>query len=243
MARVGVLIIDREPSFRAQVKDVLHKWPGFEVVGEKDSSDGAIELIQHSGAEVLLLDLTLPKAADLELARPESHGSNLKWMVATLESLDEGNLLLAIGAGAHACITRASAPGFIRGILHQVVNGEYPIQNEVLRKPNVVRQVLKQLNFYYHNSHEGEQPSQPCPITQREVGVLQLVAVGMANKQIATELDITERTVKNHLYSILRKLGTRDRTHAVYRAVMQRWIQPQDSAFHLDLPSPPHPSL
>ena len=229
MGRIGVAIIDREPSFRSRVREVLHKWPGFEVVAEWDSSDIALEQLRDRPAQVLLIDLTLPTAADLELLRPDGRGPDLQWVIAVFDSVDEGHLLLAIGAGADACLAKASAPGFIRGILRRVVDGEYPIQSEILRNPNVVSHVLKQLSRYYRNGQERERQAELCPVTKREAEILELAAVGLANKEIATRLEITERTVKNHLYSILRKMEARDRTHAVYKALTGGWIQPQDS--------------
>ena len=228
MARTGVVIIDRDPSFRANVREVLHRWPGFEVVAELETSNRARDLIRDTAAEVLLLDLTLPTPADLNLVQSEHCGQTLKWVVASFESITEANLLLAIGAGAHACVAKTSAPAFIRGILTRVIGGEYPIQHDILRNPNIVPQVLKQLSRLYSNGNQPSPENLPRPITSREVRVLELAAVGMANKQIATHLLITERTVKNHLYTILRKLGAKDRTHAVYTALKSQWIQPDD---------------
>ena len=240
MGRIGVAIIDREPIFRSRVREVLHKWPGFEVVAEWDSSEIALERLRGVPAQVLLIDLTLPTAVDLELLRPDGRGHDLQWVIAVFDSVDEGHLLMAIGAGADACLAKASAPGFIRGILRRVVDGEYPIQSEILRNPNVVGQVLKQLSRYYRdgNERERERQAELCPVTQREANILELVAVGLANKEIATRLEITERTVKNHLYSILRKMEARDRTHAVYKALSGGWIQPRDSMSPPDSPVP-----
>jgi DNA-binding NarL/FixJ family response regulator len=104
-------------------------------------------------------------------------------------------------------------------------NGEYPI-NESLTRPTVAKHVLKQ--FQDIASIGKVMEAVAAPLTQRETQILNYIAQGNSNKQIAYILNISEQTIKNHVSSILRKLNANDRAHAVALAMRNGWILPEE---------------
>ena len=139
----------------------------------------------------------------------------------------EDALFDAIKAGAAAFILKDVGPDDLVTIIRRVVTGEYLINDKVFAKPAVASRVLKE----FRELAVYGQEAQPifAPLSPREVEILDNIAQGMTNKQVAYALSISEQTVKNHMSSILRKLAVNDRTQAVVYAMRQGWIKmPED---------------
>ena len=140
---------------------------------------------------------------------------------------DEDALFDAIKAGAAAFILKDVGPDDLVTIIRRVVAGEYLINDKVFSKPAVASRVLKE----FRELAVYGQDAAPifAPLSPREVEILDNIAQGMTNKQVAYALSISEQTVKNHMSSILRKLSVNDRTQAVVYAMRQGWIRmPED---------------
>jgi DNA-binding NarL/FixJ family response regulator len=140
---------------------------------------------------------------------------------------DEDALFDAIKAGAAAFILKDVAPDDLVTIIRRVANGEYLINDKVFAKPAVASRVLKEFRELAIYGQEAAPIF--APLSPREVEILDNIAQGMTNKQVAYALSISEQTVKNHMSSILRKLSVNDRTQAVVYAMRQGWIRmPED---------------
>ena len=129
--------------------------------------------------------------------------------------------------GAAAFILKDVGPDDLVTIIRRVVSGEYLINDKVFSKPAVASRVLKE----FRELAVYGQDAAPifAPLSPREVEILDNIAQGMTNKQVAYALSISEQTVKNHMSSILRKLSVNDRTQAVVYAMRQGWIRmPED---------------
>jgi DNA-binding NarL/FixJ family response regulator len=140
---------------------------------------------------------------------------------------DEESLFDAIKAGAAAFILKEIDPTDLVAIIRRVSSGEYLINDKVFSRPAVASRVLKEFRELAIYGQEA----QPifAPLSPREVEILDNIAQGMTNKQVAYALSISEQTVKNHMSSILRKLSVNDRTQAVVYAMKQGWIRiPED---------------
>jgi len=140
---------------------------------------------------------------------------------------DEDSLFDAIKAGAAAFILKEVDPADLVAIIRRVSSGEYLINDKVFSRPAVASRVLKEFRELAIYGQEA----QPifAPLSPREVEILDNIAQGMTNKQVAYALSISEQTVKNHMSSILRKLSVNDRTQAVVYAMKQGWIRlPED---------------
>ena len=140
---------------------------------------------------------------------------------------DEDALFDAIKAGAAAFILKDIAPEDLVMIIRRVVAGEYLINDKVFARPAVASRVLKEFRELAVYGQEAAPIF--APLSPREVEILDNIAQGMTNKQVAYALSISEQTVKNHMSSILRKLSVNDRTQAVVYAMRQGWIRmPED---------------
>ena len=142
-------------------------------------------------------------------------------------SEDEDALFDAIKAGAAAFILKDVGPDDLVTIIRRVSSGEYLINDKVFAKPAVASRVLKEFRELAVYGQEAAPIF--APLSPREVEILDNIAQGMTNKQVAYALSISEQTVKNHMSSILRKLSVNDRTQAVVYAMRQGWIRmPED---------------
>ena len=140
---------------------------------------------------------------------------------------DEDALFDAIKAGAAAFILKDVGPDDLVTIIRRVALGEFLINDKVFAKPAVASRVLKEFRELAVYGQEAAPIF--APLSPREVEILDNIAQGMTNKQVAYALSISEQTVKNHMSSILRKLSVNDRTQAVVYAMRQGWIRmPED---------------
>ena len=140
---------------------------------------------------------------------------------------DEESLFASIKAGAAAFVIKDISPEDLILVIRRVSQGEFLINDKVFSKPAVASRVLKE----FRELAVYGQEAQPifAPLSPREVEILDNIAQGMTNKQVAYALSISEQTVKNHMSSILRKLSVNDRTQAVVYAMRQGWIRmPED---------------
>ncbi|HET7640348.1 MAG TPA: response regulator transcription factor, partial [Ktedonobacteraceae bacterium] len=142
---------------------------------------------------------------------------------------DEERLFQAIKVGASAYYTRNITPEELKEAVRRVSHGEYLINDDVLSKPQLASRVLK--SFRELSVEEEEPPGKDTysPLSSREVEILDYIARGNSNKEIAKSLKISDQTVKNHITSILKKLSVNDRTAAVVHALRHGWIKMHDS--------------
>jgi DNA-binding NarL/FixJ family response regulator len=136
---------------------------------------------------------------------------------------DDEQLFNSIRAGANAYGTKDIDPEDLIVLIRRVARGEYLINENVLSRPFVASKVLDQFRELAQMDEVSN--SVFSPLTPREVEILDCVAHGNSNKEIARLLSISDQTVKNHITSILRKLAVNDRTQAVIYALRHGWIK------------------
>lgn len=225
--KTRLMIVDDHALFRVGVRNILEREPDFEVVAEADGSRSAVDLALDLSPDVILMDLSLPAPGGIETTtRIKRELASCAIIVLAVDE-DEESLFDAIKAGAAAYILKDVGPDDLIMIIRRVRNGEYLINDRVFAKPAVASRVLKE----FRDLAVYGQPETPifAPLSPREVEILDNIAKGMTNKQVAYALSISEQTVKNHMSSILRKLSVNDRTQAVVYAMRQGWIRmPED---------------
>jgi DNA-binding NarL/FixJ family response regulator len=225
--KTRLMIVDDHALFRVGVRNILEREPDFEVVAEADGSRSAVDLALDLSPDVILMDLSLPAPGGIETTtRIKRELASCAIIVLAVDE-DEESLFDAIKAGAAAYILKDVGPDDLIMIIRRVRNGEYLINDRVFAKPAVASRVLKE----FRDLAVYGQPETPifAPLSPREVEILDNIAQGMTNKQVAYALSISEQTVKNHMSSILRKLSVNDRTQAVVYAMRQGWIKmPED---------------
>jgi DNA-binding NarL/FixJ family response regulator len=225
--RVRILIVDDHVLFRVGIAQILSKEADLEVVGEAEDARSAMDAALDTSPNIILMDLSLPSPGGIETTQRIKRELPSVSIIVLAVQEDEDALFDAIKAGAAAFILKDVSPDDLVQIIRRVGNGEYLINDKVFSQPAVASRVLKE----FRELAVYGQEAQPifAPLSPREVEILDNIAQGMTNKQVAYTLSISEQTVKNHMSSILRKLSVNDRTQAVVYAMRQGWIKmPED---------------
>jgi len=221
MDKIKVMIIDEQALFRAGVHQALSRQPDLEVF-ECDSTQNALELIEANLPDVALLGSDLASLSGIELGRKiAQYYPNTKVIVLSPDPNDE-ELFEVIKTAAVACVSKKASADELTNTIRRAHSGEYPINESLMTRPKVAKQVLNQFRGFTRTM-EGI----AAPLTKRETQILTYVAEGNSNKEIARILSISEQTIKNHVSAILRKLNANDRAHAVTLALHSGWISPE----------------
>ncbi len=225
--RTRIVIVDGHTLFRRGVRNILELEGDLEVVGESGTGREALAIVQELTPDVVLMDLGIPAPNGIETTQRLKRELPHTGVIVMASNDDEDQLFEAIKAGAAAYVLKDIDPTDLIAIIRRVRAGEYLINDKVFSKPAVASRVLKEFRELAVYGSEA----QPifAPLSPREVEILDNIAQGMTNKQVAYALSISEQTVKNHMSSILRKLSVNDRTQAVVYAMRQGWIKiPED---------------
>lgn len=210
MSRIRIALADDQALVREGLKALL-AGPNLEVAVEADNGESLLRQLETERVDVVLSDIRMPGIDGIEaLALLRRRGDTTP--VILLTTFDDSALLLrAVQAGAQGFLLKDASPEDLRETLVRVAAGESLLQ------PVATGAVRAAYAF-----HDTAPPT--AALTERELSVLRLVAGGYSNKEIARTLFLAEGTVKNYVSDILDKLGTRDRTRAVLKAITLRLI-------------------
>jgi len=196
---IRLFVIDDHPVVREGLVAALEDDPGFQVVGAAGSFEEGLPLIDTNRPEVILLDLELPGTGGLQaIPRLVEAYPGSRILIFTAYDTDE-RVLGAIRSGARGYLLKGAPIQEIARAIRAVHAGESYLQ------PRIASKVLAELDPHKRTT----------ALSYRQREVLQLVAEGQTNRQIALALGITERTVKFHVTTIMKKLGADNRAHAV----------------------------
>jgi DNA-binding NarL/FixJ family response regulator len=199
--QIRILLADDHPVVRDGLAAILGTQPDFEVVGEAGNGRYAIQLVQELNPDLILLDLEMPEMDGVEtLQALRASNPDVRVIVFTAFDTDE-RILTAVQAGAQGYLLKGVPREELFNAIRIVHSGGSLLQ------PIVASKLLRQV------SQESEPPVET--LTPRELEVLELLAQGLQNKEIAAKLVISERTVKFHVSAILSKLDAGNRTEAV----------------------------
>jgi len=225
--KTTILLVDDHALFRVGMRNILEQESSFEIIGEADDTRSAFDLSVQLSPDIILMDLSLPAPGGIETTQRIKRELPSAGIIVLAVNEDEDALFDAIKAGAAAFILKDVNPQDLVTIILRVAGGEYLINDKVFAKPAVASRVLKEFRELAIYGQEAAPIF--APLSPREVEILDNIAQGMTNKQVAYALSISEQTVKNHMSSILRKLSVNDRTQAVVYAMRQGWIRmPED---------------
>ena len=231
METIRVIIIDEQPLFREGIRATLLRMGDCDIVGESTAMVDVLEIVRTCNPDVALIDAGLTFSDPLEIARQMRYLAPRIAIIILTPSKDEERLFQAIKVGAAAYFTRDLTPDERVDAIRKVSHGEYLIDEDVLAKPELATRVLDTFRKMGSTVEEEEEEEEEetkniySPLSSREVEILDYIARGNSNKEIAKSLKISDQTVKNHITSILKKLSVNDRTAAVVHALRHGWIK------------------
>ena len=212
MTAIRVAIADDHAVVRQGLRTFLELQDDVEVVGEAADGAEAVELVARTEPDVVLLDLVMPRLDGIEAIREIRARCPATRILVLTSFADDRTVLPAVRAGAAGYLLKDVQPPGLVSAIRTVHSGE------ALLAPAVATMLVEQLAAEDGANGEASEPAGPH-LTPRELEVLAELARGRANKAIAFELGVSERTVKTHVSNILGKLGFSDRTQAAVYAV------------------------
>jgi len=215
---IRVLVVDDETVLRCALSRLLGLEPDIEVVGQAANGEAAVKLALELEPDVVLTDIEMPKADGIQATRRIlSELPRCGIVILTVHDDDE-SLFQALKAGARGYLLKDSPPEQAAAAIRAVAAGDSVLHT------GLVRRVLDE--FARISRHRDSAREVFAELTRRELEVLELLGQGRRNREIAEQLFISEKTVKNHISSILAKLNVNDRTEAAVIATAHGLANP-----------------
>ncbi len=226
MAKTSIMLVDDHPLFRQGLRRVLEAEEDLEVIMEVADGEEALRLAKQLLPKVAIMDINLPRMNGLQVTRELKQVAPEVAVIMLTAYHDDEQIFHSVRAGAAAYFPKDITPRRLIEAVRQVSKGNYVIDDEVLNKPEVASWLLQQFDKVAYV--DGMPNEMFAPLSPREMEILQHIARGQSNKEVAYALGISRQTVKNHMTSILRKLAVNDRTQAALYAVRRGWIRLHD---------------
>jgi len=212
MNPIKVLLVDDHKLFREGIKSLLDLRDDIQVIGEANNGKEAILKARHYKPDMILMDIRMPVMDGVDAIKMiKSEMSCIQIVVLTVSD-EDSDLFGAIKAGAQGYILKNTSSDDLVRQLKAVMEGESALSGAMATK------ILAEFNNFLLISENQGKVEQEEALTDREIGVLQLIGKGYTNKEIATDLYITESTVKKHVRNILDKLHLRNRVEVALYA-------------------------
>ena len=212
---IRIVLVDDQTLVRQGIRSLLGLAGDITIAAEAGDGDEALAAIAREQPDVVLLDVRMPKKNGLEVLRALKAGGSMPPVILLTTFDDDDVLLDAVRTGARGYLLKDVSLEQLTEAIRAVAAGATVI------RPTVTERVLRGLE---HMPRDFDALSPPDPLTKRELEILRLMAGGYSNREIADALGTAEGTIKNHASSILSKLGVRDRTRAVLKALERGYI-------------------
>lgn len=218
---IKIVIADDHALLRQGIRNVLELEDDFQVIGEAGDGEEAVDKAATLMPDILLLDINMPKMNGLEVIRrmTDQH-SKVKIIILTMHD-DENYVIEVIKAGAVGYLLKDIEPGMLVKAIRTVFDGESFIY------PSLAKKLFGEINRQHVRNLEAAkviERSKDERLSYRELEVLEMVCKGMSNQEVAKTLFLSEKTVKNHLTNIFRKISVTDRTQAVLYAIKNKIV-------------------
>lgn len=214
--KISVLLVDDHPLVREGLRKVLALEKGIDVIDEAGDGQGAINMARRLKPNVVLMDINMPGTNGIEATRIiKREFPNIGVIALTIHE-EEEYVLELVRAGVSGYVLKDIAPAKLVETIRLVANGQSVID------PSITNKIFGEINRLSRHRRAREEWE---TLTDREMDVLKLMAQGQSNKEIANTLTISEKTVKNHITSIFRKLSVDDRTQAVLFGLKHRLVE------------------
>ncbi|RZU33956.1 response regulator [Blastococcus saxobsidens] len=223
---IRVVLVDDQQMVRAGFRMVIDSQPGLTVVGEAGDGAAAVELLARTRADVVLMDIRMPGTDGIEATRQVTAlPQPPRVVVLTTFDLDE-YVVAAIGAGASGFLLKDASPEDMLAAVRTVHAGDSVIAASSTRR--LLQHVAPMLRGSAPAAAGGTDARALADLTPREREVLELMAYGASNTEIADRFVVSEATVKTHVGRVLAKTGSRDRVQAVVLAYRTGLVAPAD---------------
>src|SRR5947208_12463279 len=211
---IRLLIIDDHEMVREGLKAILIAEPDFSIIGEAANAEQALELIERLRPDIALLDIRLPGVSGIEVCRTMTERYPETAVIILTTFTDEHLVAQCIQAGARGFIVKDIERFDLKRAIRAVARGEAAID------PKAAVAVFAQLR----RAPQVRQEPSPELLSPQQIVILRLVAQGLSSREIATQLYLSENTVKVYVQALLHRLSVKNRTEAVMVAVKQGWL-------------------
>ncbi len=216
--KIKVVLVDDHSMIRIGLKAYLETLPDMHVVGEAASGEEAVKIVSETRPDVVLMDLIMTGMDGVEATRQVKHIHPAAQVIILTSYHEDSHIFPAIKAGALSYVLKDIDPDDLAMAIRKAHTGQ------AMLNPQVAARMVKELQ-----GSSAQEANPFVELTERELDVLRLVALGKTNQEIAADLVISEKTVKTHLTNLLAKLHLKDRTQAAAYA-WQNGIVRRDQA-------------
>ncbi|MCH5273119.1 MAG: response regulator transcription factor [Lachnospiraceae bacterium] len=216
MGKIKVLLVDDHSMVREGIKQLLELDGDIKVIGEAGDGKKCLELIKKLNPDVVLLDIDMPVMGGLQvLEKLHEMGSKQKVLILTIHNEVE-YLFRAMEIGAEGYVLKDSESSVLKSAIYAIYDGETYMDASLTP-------LLKEKKYIKELQREVRRKEKA--LSAREIEVLCFLAEGLYNKEIAVLLKISEKTVKNHVSNIFKKIGVADRTQAAVYAIKHNFVE------------------
>ncbi len=219
--KIQVLILSHQALFRKGIEQAISQMPDMQFSAAAELNEGVLSSIDALPPDVAIVDIDGAADSGLTLSRQIKQRSPNIALIMLTSNMNDTQLFQALKGQAAAYLDKEVTGEALADTVKRVARGEHPINGSLTSRPKVAAQVLEQ---FQELSWRKEAEAVISPLSTRETQILNFIARGYFNKEIAAELTISEQTIKNHVTSILRKLNANARTEAVVVAIRQGLI-------------------
>jgi DNA-binding NarL/FixJ family response regulator len=218
---ITVWIFSQQPLFRQGVQNAFSDISDIEITGESQLTDKMSRMIEVMPPDVAVVDIDTASDSGLNLLKRIKQVTPSTAVIVLASDINDEQIFEVIKRQAAAYLGKDINSKDLIDMVKRVAHGEHPINDSLNKRPKVAAHILDQFQELYQ---QQEVKSLISPLTSRETEIVNYMAQGCANKQIAVKLKISEQTIKNHVTSILSKLDANARTEAVVKAIKKGFI-------------------
>lgn len=206
---IRILIADDHPVVREGMAAMFNNIPDLDLVGQAEDGEQAVELAKKLKPDVILLDIVMPRKDGLQAISEIIQNDPAARILVVTSFTEDDKVFPAIKSGAQGYLLKDAPPEVLLQAIRDIYRGELSLH------PTIARKLIHEI------SRPSSLPPTDTPLTAREIVVLQLIAQGLTDKDIAHKLSITTRTVRFHVSNILSKLHLANRTQAALYALQE----------------------
>lgn len=218
---IKIWLFSQQPLFRQGIKNTFSGVSDIEIAGEAKLTDKMSRTVEVMPPDVAIVDIDSAPDSGLNLVNRVKQVTPSTSVIVLVSDINDEQLFEAIKRKASAYMSKDIDSKELIDTVRRVARGEHPINDSLNKRPKVAAHILDQFQDLYQRQ---EVENLISPLTSRETEIVNYMAQGYANKQIAAKLKISEQTIKNHVTSILSKLDANARTEAVVKAIKKGFI-------------------